>query len=113
METIQLSGFSSKLSVPVTSIEYVEGTGNYSIVYIVGKKPLCVALTLKRLTERLPTFLRIHKSTLVNPAYVVGYRSKYRGAPFVRLSKDRVLAISRRRVMSLRPYLSALPASVH
>lgn len=112
METIQLPDFTKKRTIPVSSIEYIEGLGNYTIVHLSGQKPLLVAVTLKRLTERLPTFLRIHKSTLVNPAYIVGYQSRQVGTSFIRLSKDRVLPISRRRVAELRPQLVSFPQCV-
>ncbi|GAB2590420.1 LytR/AlgR family response regulator transcription factor [Spirosoma areae] len=106
MNTLLLPHFTTKRSVPVASIEYLEAMGNYTTVHLMGQKPMLVAITLKRLAERLPTFLRIHKGTLVNPAHIVAYRVRYVPAPFVELSQARQLPISRRQTRRLKPQLA-------
>ncbi|GAB2537210.1 LytR/AlgR family response regulator transcription factor [Spirosoma aerophilum] len=109
METLLLPHFTTKRSVPVASIEYLEAMGNYTTVHLVGSKPMVVAITLKRLSERLPSFLRIHKGTLVNPAHIVAYKTRFTISPFVQLTKDRQLTISRRQTKRLRPQLASFP----
>ncbi|GAB4002003.1 hypothetical protein GCM10028807_59580 [Spirosoma daeguense] len=106
MDTLLLPYYTTKRPIPVAAIEYLEAMGNYTTLYVVGQKPLLVAITLKRLEERLPTFLRIHKGTLVNPAHIVAYRFRHVSSPFVELSQDRQLTISRRRTRRLRPQLT-------
>jgi DNA-binding LytR/AlgR family response regulator len=114
METLLLPDFTNRRSVPVASIEYLEAMGNYTTVHMIGQKPMLVAITLKRFAERLPNFLRIHKRTLVNPAHIVAYRTRFVETPFVQLSQDRTLAISRRQTKRLRPQLTSFPlCTVH
>jgi DNA-binding LytR/AlgR family response regulator len=107
MDTLLLPHFTTKRSVPVASIEYLEAMGNYTNVHLVGQKPMLVAITLKRFTERLPNFLRIHKGTLVNPDHIIAYKTRYTVTPFVQLSKDRQLPISRRQTKRLRPQFAS------
>lgn len=109
MDTLLLPHFTTKRSVPVTSIEYLEAMGNYTTVHLTGNKPMLVAITLKRFSERLPDFLRIHKGTLVNPDHIVAYKTRFTVTPYVQLSKDRQLAISRRQTKRLRPQLASFP----
>lgn len=109
METLLLPHFTTKRSVPVASIEYLEAMGNYTTVHLVGMKPMVVAITLKRFSERLPGFMRIHKGLLVNPDHIVAYKTRFTISPFVQLSKDRQLTISRRQTKRLRPQLASFP----
>ncbi|GAB3506909.1 hypothetical protein GCM10027341_40730 [Spirosoma knui] len=105
-DTLLLPHFTSKRYVPISSIEYLEAMGNYTTVYLTDQKPMLVAITLKRLAERLPTFVRIHKGTLVNPTHIVAFRIRYE-VPCVELSQARQLPISRRQAKRLRPILIA------
>lgn len=107
METLLLPHFTTKRAVPVTTIEYLEAMGNYTMVHMTDQKPMLVALTLKRFAERLPGFIRIHKGTLVNPCHIISYRAQYTGMPYVQLSQDRQLTISRRQIRRLRTQLTS------
>ncbi|WP_461149595.1 LytR/AlgR family response regulator transcription factor [Spirosoma pulveris] len=107
METILLPDFTLKRPVPVASIEYLEAKGNYTWVHITRNKPLLVAITLKQMARRLPTFLRLHKSLLVNPGCILAYRAHLADPPFVQLSRERRLPISRRQHKQLRHRLAA------
>ncbi len=108
METLHLPDYTTRRSIAISSIEYVEAIGNYSLVHLRNYKPLLVAITLKRLAERLPTFWRIHKSTLVNPACIVGYQLDRLHPPFVELSQNRRLTISRRQARWVKPHLDLM-----
>lgn len=109
MDTLVLPSFTSKQSVPVASIEYLEAMGNYTTVHLIGSKSIIVAITLKRFSERLPGFLRIHKGTLVNPDHIIAHKTRFTVTPYVQLSKDRQLAISRRQTKRLKPQLASFP----
>ncbi len=111
MESLLLPGHASRSHVPVTSIEYLEASGNYSLIHFNDQRPLLVAVTLKRFSERLPSFLRIHKSTLVNPAYIVDYHLKPTDDSFVSLPENRRLSVSRRQIKPLKPLLPELRAA--
>lgn len=107
METILLPHYTDKLLIPVHSIEYLEGIGNYTNVYIIGQKPIMVSKTLLRFEELLPGFIRIHKSRLVNPIYIVDYRADKRDDMYVELSDERRLLMSRRLAPPLKPILAS------
>lgn len=113
METLLLPDFTVKRPVSVASIEYLEAMSNYSLVHLRNQRPILVAITLKRLSERLPSFLRIHKGTLVNPAYIEAYQLNKLNAPFVQLSRNRRLSISRRQVKQIRPRLTSTLPAIH
>lgn len=106
MPTLTLPHFTSKCSVPVAAIEYLPARGNDTIGHLMGQKSMLIAITLKRLAERLPTFLRIHKGNLVNAVHIISYRLRSVNAPFVELSQDRYLLLSRRQTTRLKPQLS-------
>lgn len=108
METLLLPDYTTRRAIAVSSIEYVEAMGNYSLVHLRNYRPLLVAITLKRLAERLPTFWRIHKSTLVNPTCIVNYQLDRLNAPFVQLSQNRRLVISRRQARWVKPHLNLM-----
>lgn len=112
METLLVPYYTTRRSVPVASIEYLEAMGNYTSVHLVGQKPILVATTLKRYAERLPAFLRIHKGLLVNPTHIVSYRTRYTRTPFVELSQNRQLPISRRQTKQLDSRLSVISLAV-
>ncbi len=107
METILLPDFTTRRSVAVSSLEYFEAMGNYTLVHVSNRKPMLVAIPLKRFAERFPTFLRLHKGVLVNPAYIVAFHHRSLETPFVQLSEDRKLPISRRQLKQLKPRLAA------
>lgn len=54
--------------VNINEIKYIEGMSEYLKIYLDGKKPLVVLLSMKKLEERLPAhlFMRIHRSYIVN-----------------------------------------------
>ncbi len=54
------------------SISWLQGTGrNYTLIYILGRpSPLLTTMTLKWYEDRLPAYLRVSKSSLVNPRFV-------------------------------------------
>ncbi|MVM40370.1 LytTR family transcriptional regulator [Spirosoma sp. HMF3257] len=60
-------------SLPVCSkaIIRLQGYGNYTWVYLAAQtKPILVALTLKWFEDQLPSFIRVHKSEMINPTFV-------------------------------------------
>ena len=59
----------------ISNIVYAEGEDNYSRIYTINNKEITISKTLKYLEEVLPSnsFVRIHKSTLVNLNYITSY----------------------------------------
>lgn len=70
---------------------------NYTTVYLSSGKALIVAKTLKRFDEELSQygFIRVHKSAIINPAYVTNYSH-----PEIRLANGLVAKVSRRRKLN-------------
>lgn len=83
--------------VSVKEIIHCKGEGNYTHIYMEGKKPLLVAKTLVEFEELLKeySFVRTHKSHLVNLKHVSAYLKIDGG--ILQLSSGENVAISRRR----------------
>lgn len=108
LETIELADIRHKRRVSVKAIEYFEGDGNYTFVHLKGERPVMVSKTLLRFAEQLPDFIRIHKKMLVNPDHIIDHRLQTGKLRSVRLSGDRSLVVSRRRMTELGQQLAAL-----
>ncbi|GAB4035549.1 LytR/AlgR family response regulator transcription factor [Spirosoma jeollabukense] len=77
----------------------LEGDGNYTKVYLESHtESLLVSRTLKWFEEQLPTFVRLSKSTLVNPGYIEQIRKVDNKTVYLRLADGHLLLISRRRI---------------
>ncbi|MBO0953177.1 LytTR family DNA-binding domain-containing protein [Fibrella forsythiae] len=90
----------------------LEGDGNYTNIHCLHRlKPLLISRTLLYFQRQLPDFLRVSKSTLVNPAYVVRLAKKGTVA-YVYLRDDTMVLVSRRRVAETVSALTKLGFSV-
>ncbi len=70
--TIRSKGISIPLHI--STIEYLKGNGPYSHIVLGDKVEYIVSKTLKTLSLQLgPTFIRIHKTHLVNSKFIKGY----------------------------------------
>ncbi len=49
---------------------YLTGANNYTWLQFQSGKRVLLAKSLTYFTERLPQFVRVHKTALINPAYV-------------------------------------------
>ncbi len=77
------------------SITYVEGDNNYSKIYLEDKSKLMVSKTLRHIEDLVSdyAFLRIHKSYLINLAYIKSYHKNDGG--YVQLIDGTTLRVSR------------------
>lgn len=81
--------------VPINEIVYLEAAGNYITIYTASKKYLQKE-TLQSLEEKLPgTFVRIHKSTIVNTGYIIEFHSLYNGDYLIKLKNGTEVRLSR------------------
>lgn len=91
---------------PINDIVYIEGKGNYSLVYLSTKAQVYIAKTLKKFEShfRLNKFLRIHKSYLVNQDNIPAHNS----VSFTEITTilGNKLPISRRKLAYVRQKLS-------
>jgi two-component system LytT family response regulator len=84
-------------------ITFLEGEGNYTFINTSGGKRYLVSKTLKSLAELLESsFIRVHKSYLVNPDFVVERMEDDR---MLRMSCGREVIVSRRKIKEITSIL--------
>ena len=77
----------------------LEGQGNYTNLYLSKEqRPLLISSTLKWFERQLPSFMRISKSALVNPAYIEKVIKTGPKTIYIQLLDGRQLLVSRRRL---------------
>jgi len=63
--------------IPTDTIEFVQASSNYSILYLTDGTKLIISKTLKSISESLGGhFMRTHKSYVINLKYIKEYRLK-------------------------------------
>ncbi len=65
--------------IPVNNIRYIKGMDNYVRIFTGDSKPVISHMSLKTLCEKLPgnTFMRVHRSFVVNVTGNISYSNKY------------------------------------
>lgn len=83
----------------LTLITHLTGASNYSWVHFRDGTKLLLAKSLTFIENMLPSFVRIHKTALINPAYVRDIRPPFRAKTpgTIIIDGQIVLPISRRR----------------
>lgn len=85
----------SVVKLPIETITLLEGQGNYTCIYTRNGFKYLICKTLKSLSGLLGCkFIRVHKSFIVNPHYVV---SVERGDRMIRMQCGNFAAISKRK----------------
>ena len=84
----------------------MEGDANYTWLHATNRPKCLCALTLKRVEVQLPGFIRIHKSSLINPIHVAQVRvdGPYREA--IHLTNGLTMLVARRRIQTVRQQLN-------
>lgn len=92
--------FKQKLKILTSSIIMFEGHKNYTLIHLSNGLKKMYARTLCHFEEQLidEKFIRVHRTYLVNPDYIIGY-DKVRGKLF--LKNCLVASISRRKHQNL------------
>jgi len=95
--------------VEVHKIIRCQGEGNYTHIYFEGNRHLLVAKTLVEFEDLLHefSFIRVHKTHLVNLKYVVTYLKT--GGGILQLSSGETVAVSRRRKEEVQRMLKMKP----
>lgn len=85
--------------VPVADVVYFQSDGPYVELHVEEDTPFLIRERMKTLEARLDPkdFCRIHRSTIVNLAYVDSVQPNYNDRYVVRLSTGKRLPVSRRR----------------
>lgn len=93
-------------------ITHLTGLSNYSWLHFCDGKKELIAKPLRFFEEKLPTFVRVHKTALVNPYYIQDYkpplRSKMAGSIYLRGGTE--LPVGRRRwsqIVELLPHIAS------
>lgn len=75
-QTISIKQHSIKRVIHLRDIIYIKGSGPYSSYYL-HKEVISTSKTIKTLINELgPTFIRVHKSYLVNKLYIKGFNKE-------------------------------------
>ncbi|QHV96974.1 LytR/AlgR family response regulator transcription factor [Spirosoma endbachense] len=106
-ETIKIPGIQKP--IPVCLITHCKGYGNYTRIYCQGaKSPIVSSQTLKLFEDRLPSFLRANKSTLINYRHIVGVDRLDGRSMELMLANDAPIPVARRRLQRIRDKLALL-----
>ena len=92
-----------KSTIPVNTIKFIEGCGNYSTLNFRNEKPLLSSFTLKTFKSKLKReadFFSPHKSVIVNLKYLAAVEMG-KGKKTMRLKDGKRLPVSRRKVADL------------
>lgn len=103
---IALPYLSRTIFIAADDVLCLQGEGNYTFLHTRDRKRYLVSKTLKEFEKTLDgsIFLRIHKSYIVNLAYV--QRGAFNKERQVRLADGREVAISRRRMKDITQQLT-------
>lgn len=103
MSTIKVIGLKEPL--PINSIIWIEGDGNYARIHLADNKTYLAADTLKKFEVRLASFVRIHKSGLINPRYIRRFEQSKAKEAYVEMSSGQLFQLAQRRIASVRSQL--------
>lgn len=85
------------------------GNGNYTWIELTNEKqPVLVSQTLKYFERQLPGFIRVSKSVLLNPAFVVGFTREGTRTLYLLLADGSRTLVSRRRMPDIADSLRQL-----
>lgn len=88
-------------------IAYFSGANNYSWLYFRNGEKRLLAKPISYLETKLPDFIRVHKTILVNPSYVKSLHQppRQKMAGEIRLDTGEVFPVSRRRWQQVAEFL--------
>lgn len=89
------------------ALNRLTGNGNYTWIELAGvKSPVLISQTLKYFERQLPDFIRVSKSTLLNPNCVVGTMREDARTVYLRLADESLVPIPRRRLADVMDKLA-------
>lgn len=101
--------------VDATTIIRIEGNSNYSWIYFADGRKVLMSTTLLKYQQDLPAFIRVHKSHLINPAFIA--RLDYQGIHTcglyltdntrIPVSKHRLTGLFRHQIPTLEQVITA------
>lgn len=107
LHSIIIPNGNRQIIIQMDQLMCIEGSGNYAFLYTSDGKRYLVSKTLKNyaaILDRL-TFVRVHKSWIINLNYLQGFCEYDR---LLKLRGGREIAISRRRIREVCGILTPL-----
>ena len=95
MKTIQLIGYSPP--VLINSIVWLEGDANYTRIHFQDGTVKLITQSLNWFEQNLD-FVRVHRSAIINQAYVAEFVQKKGRSGWVRLMDNTIIPVSRDRL---------------
>ncbi|MEZ4900676.1 MAG: LytTR family DNA-binding domain-containing protein [Spirosomataceae bacterium] len=106
-QSILIPSGSRYIAIPTDHLMCMEASGNYTFIYTIDGRKYLVSKTLKSYVALLEglSFVRVHKSWLINPKYLQGFCEYERS---LQMKGGKEIAISRRRVREVTELLAPL-----
>jgi len=115
------TGQVTKLTIPdklgfrlvnITEVMHLQADDNYTVLFLTGDRKILSTRTLGEFEKILdgPEFFRIHKSTIINLSFLIGY-SSFQGN-FAELQNGFRLDISRRKLPEFREKIKQYSISI-
>ncbi|WP_339863025.1 LytTR family DNA-binding domain-containing protein [Paremcibacter congregatus] len=105
-QTITIAQAGKITLVPTDSITHCQAAGDYVELYFMEKHPQLFSGSLKDLETQLPsTFLRVHRSFIVNTDFITALHSSG-GTGYLKLTTDTDVPVSRRIMPSVRSVIA-------
>lgn len=103
MQTLRLPYRNHRINVPTNQIVRLEGSCNYTVIFLNNGKSVTVASTLSNYEQMLPfPFVRVHKSAIINLDYA---NINYHGNSFT-LEDGTEVPVARRRKNMVKKILT-------
>lgn len=107
IQRIALPYLNRIITISVDDITCLQGEGNYTFVCTRDKKKYLISKTLKEFERTLDDtiFLRVHKSFMINLAYVA--KTRFTTDRTIQLTDGHEITVSRRRIKAISQRLSS------
>lgn len=101
IQRIALPYLNRTITISVDDITCLQGEGNYTFVFTRDKKKYLISKTLKEFERTLDDsmFLRVHKSFMINLAYVA--KTRFTTDRTIQLTDGHDITVSRRRIKDI------------
>ena len=107
IQRIALPYLNRTITISVDDITCLQGEGNYTFVFTRDKKKYLISKTLKEFERTLDdaVFLRVHKSFMINLAYVA--KTRFTTDRTIQLTDGHDITVSRRRIKDISQRLGS------
>jgi two-component system, LytTR family, response regulator len=102
-------------ALPVESIIRIQALSNYSKIYLTNKRIITVSKVLFWFQQQscMQSFIRIHRTHLINKKFIAQYQCISNAASFVHLTSGEKISISRRRKQLFKKVFCGCSVPIH